>query len=61
MTYWKCSQCGNTIKDNKHPDECPSCHVKCTFMDVTCYTPDCQFEGIDYRITAKPDSSPLHK
>lgn len=61
MTTWKCEQCGYRFNEEKPPDECPSCHVKCSFLDVTCYTPDCQYEQVDERITPKPDSAPLHK
>ncbi len=40
---WKCESCGYTFKSeaDKLPDECPSCGQKCAFLDVTCYTPDC--------------------
>jgi rubredoxin len=50
MTSWKCSNCGYTFEADAHPDECPSCKEKCEFVDNTCYTPDCAYEGTDDRI-----------
>lgn len=53
---WKCSNCGYTFEaeTDKLPDKCPSCGEKCTFLDATCYTPECSREsggtGIDPRI-----------
>ena len=41
LTYWKCGECGFTLTAGKMPEECPECGKKCTFKDVTCYTPDC--------------------
>jgi rubredoxin len=41
MTVWKCNKCGNTINANSPPDLCPSCKVKCEYVDVTCYIPEC--------------------
>ena len=37
-------------KMNKTVHECPSCKEKCEFLDNTCYTPDCQYDGTDKRI-----------
>ena len=51
MPNWKCHNCGYTFETEKPPDTCPSCKEKCEFLDVTCYTPDCQVEGADHRIT----------
>lgn len=50
MPSWKCKNCGYALEANKPPEECPSCKQKCEFMDNSCYTPDCQAEGIDKRI-----------
>jgi rubredoxin len=50
MPSWKCSNCGYTFDKDQPPDECPSCKVKCEFLDNTCYTPDCAADGIDKRI-----------
>ena len=55
MTSWKCSNCGYTFEADAHPNECPSCKEKCEFVDNTCYTPDCAYEGKDDRI-GKPKS-----
>ena len=41
MPWWKCSECGYLFKADRAPEACPSCKVKCTFIDVTCYTPEC--------------------
>jgi len=48
--WWKCSNCGNTIQTEKPPGECPACHEKCEFLNVTCYQPDCGFTGVDPRL-----------
>ena len=50
MPSWKCSSCGYTLEADAHPNECPSCKQKCEFLDNTCYTPDCAYEGTDQRI-----------
>ncbi len=41
MPVWKCNRCGNTVDAAAPPEECPSCHEKCEFIDVTCYIPEC--------------------
>jgi len=41
MTQWKCSDCGYTFPASQVPTQCPSCKEKCTFSDVSCYTPEC--------------------
>ncbi|KGO35586.1 MAG: hypothetical protein WBN83_02505 [Desulfoprunum sp.] len=48
--FWKCQNCGNTIQIPLPPEECPACHEKCEFLNVTCYTPECGFTGIDPRL-----------
>ena len=56
---WKCDQCGYTFKlePEKLPEKCPSFGQKCTFINVSCYTPDCcptpDGCGIDTRIGKK--------
>ncbi|MCF8042597.1 MAG: hypothetical protein K9K65_09930 [Desulfarculaceae bacterium] len=47
---WKCTKCGYTYTDVKPAEECPSCHEKCEFIDVSCYTPDCADPGTDDRL-----------
>jgi rubredoxin len=42
---WKCNQCGYILRENTPPSKCPSCQKECTFIDVTCYTPDCGGPG----------------
>lgn len=41
MNYWMCSECNSVIEAEAPPEVCPSCHVKCTFTNVTCYIPEC--------------------
>jgi len=60
MNTWKCEQCGYTFKNEVPPEKCPACHVACSFLDVTAYTPDQQGDT-DNRIKPKPDSAPIHK
>lgn len=50
MGSWKCGNCGYELESDAPPEKCPSCKEKCEFLDNTCYTPDCQFEGKDPRI-----------
>ncbi len=50
LTEWKCSDCGYSMSGDAPPEVCPSCNHKCEFIDVTCYTPDCEKEGRDYRL-----------
>jgi len=39
--WWKCGECQHVLHDKAPPVECPACHQRCAFTDVTCYTPDC--------------------
>jgi len=49
-TWFKCSQCGHTFEGQVPPERCPSCNEKCTFTNVSCYTPDCGCEGPDPKL-----------
>ena len=54
MTYWMCDRCNFVIEAPKPPDPCPGCQIKCTFSDVTCYTPECGGIGsLDTRLVAQ--------
>jgi rubredoxin len=53
MPSWKCGKCGYELAADAPPEQCPACKEKCEFIDVTCYTPDCQFEGVDHRLKRK--------
>ena len=48
--YWKCTKCGFTLQADVPPDKCESCGEDCEFKDVTCYTPECGFKGVDPRL-----------
>jgi len=40
---WKCSTCGYQFEGKATPPErCPSCREACTFIDATCYIPECE-------------------
>ncbi len=39
--WWKCTECKNIFQAAEPPNTCPNCAKTCTFMDITCYTPDC--------------------
>ena len=41
MNYWMCSECNYVLKAEVPPDECPNCHEKCAFTNITCYIPEC--------------------
>jgi len=47
---WKCSKCGYLTSAEAPPEMCPFCKENCDFLNVTCYTPDCQCRGRDYRL-----------
>ena len=54
MTQWKCSSCSYTFEAETTPDRCPSCKKACTFLDVTCYIPECGGpQNIDARLMEK--------
>ncbi len=53
MNSWKCTNCGYTFQADAPPEQCPSCKVKCEFVDNSCYTPDCAAKGVDERIGPK--------
>lgn len=50
MVNWICDKCGYQLKAETPPEECPSCKKKCSFVDNSCYTPDCDGQPIDPRI-----------
>jgi rubrerythrin len=50
MTEWKCPECGYTLTADTPPEVCPACHAKCTFVDVSCYIPECGATGRDNRL-----------
>jgi rubredoxin len=52
--WWKCTNCGYTLWEEKAPEVCPSCKEKCLFVDATCYTPECGGpENIDPQIASR--------
>lgn len=54
MTYWMCDKCNFVIESPKPPDPCPGCKIRCTFSDVTCYTPECGGAGsLDSKLVAQ--------
>lgn len=51
LTYWKCTKCGFTFTAPKPRDVCEECGAKESFINVTCYTPECGGLGhIDPRL-----------
>ncbi len=48
--HWKCTECGLTFQADAPPDKCEACGKDCEFKDVTNYTPDGGFRGIDPRL-----------
>lgn len=51
LTYWRCSNCRYLLTAATPPEECPNCHHKCEFLNVSCYTPDCGGPGnVDPRL-----------
>jgi rubredoxin len=45
MVQWQCASCGYAFGADTPPEKCPSCKETCTFLDVSCYTPDCGGPG----------------
>jgi len=45
LTFWKCGNCGFLVTASIPPNVCPQCNMKCEFLNVTCYTPDCGGPG----------------
>ncbi|MGI6712518.1 MAG: rubredoxin-like domain-containing protein [Bacillota bacterium] len=51
MTKFMCSICKYTLESEAPPEKCPSCSNSCSFVDATCYTPECGCENnIDTKI-----------
>jgi rubredoxin len=51
--WWMCSECENIFQDETPPATCPGCTKKCTFVDVTCYIPECGGpNNVDVRLVA---------
>jgi rubredoxin len=57
MASWKCTNCGYTFEADAPTEHCPSCKVKCEFVDISCYTPDCANKGVDERLGHKKKES----
>jgi len=54
MNYWMCSECNYVFKAETPPDTCPHCRAKCTFVNATCYIPECGGpDHYDPRLVAK--------
>ncbi len=50
MVSWLCNKCGYTFNADAPPEKCPSCNSDCSFVDNSCYTPDCAGESNDPQI-----------
>lgn len=51
--WWMCSECENIFQIEDLPQTCPSCQKVCTFLNVTCYVPECGGpNNLDYRLVA---------
>ncbi len=54
MNWWMCSECDYVFEAEIPPDTCPNCGEKCTFLNVTCYIPECGGPGnLDRRLVAQ--------
>lgn len=54
MNYWMCAECNYVFAAESTSEECPNCHQKCTFTDVTCYIPECGGpDHLDTRLIAQ--------
>lgn len=51
--WWMCSECEYVFQSETLSETCPSCKKKCTFVDVSCYIPECGGPGnLDMRLVA---------
>jgi CRP/FNR family cyclic AMP-dependent transcriptional regulator len=41
MTKWQCVECGYFFDGARPPEPCPGCKSACSYIDVTCYRPEC--------------------
>ena len=54
MNYWMCSECNSVFEAETPAEVYPSCHVKCTFRNVTCYILECGGpDHLDRRLVAQ--------
>lgn len=44
MFKFMCTNCQYTLEADAPPEKCPSCGKTCSFIDASCYTPDCGCE-----------------
>jgi rubredoxin len=54
---WSCNNCGYIFAAEQVPDIYPFRKQTCTFVNVTCYTPDCggpESGNIDPRLIQSP-------
>lgn len=53
MNWWMCSECEYIFQSKASPETCPNCHKECSFVDVTCYIPECGGpNNLDARLVA---------
>ncbi len=50
MNSWLCSTCGYTLEAEIPLEKCPSCKSECSFVDNSCYIPDCAGKTFDPKI-----------
>lgn len=50
MNSWMCEKCGYNMEADTPPEKCPSCNADCSFVDNSCYTPDCAGKPNDPQI-----------
>lgn len=55
MVSWICSQCGYNKEADTPPEKCPSCKSECSFVDNSCYTPDCAGKPNDPQIKGQKE------
>ena len=53
QNWWMCNECENIFQSVDLPQACPGCQKKCTFVNVTCYVPECGGpDNLDVRLVA---------
>lgn len=61
---FQCSNCGYVLEQapSPLPEKCPSCGQACTWLDVSCYIPDCGGPGegtMDERLYKKKEEKDI--
>ena len=61
-SWWMCSECENVFQSEIAPSACPNCSKICTFLNVTCFIPECGGpDNVDMRLVAAKSAESRRK